>query len=55
MIIAGQKEAESETLSLRSRIHKSREGTYTHEEFAKLVQEQVTNRDLPDPEAKQED
>jgi threonyl-tRNA synthetase len=55
MIIAGQKEAESETLSLRSRIHKSREGTYTHDEFAKLVQEQVANRDLPDPEAKQED
>jgi len=53
MIIAGQKEAESETLSLRSRIHKSREGTYTHDEFAKLVREQVANRDLPDPEEKQ--
>ena len=48
MIVAGAKEAEEGTLSLRSRIHKSKEGTYSQDEFAKIVEEQIKNRDLPD-------
>ncbi len=48
MIVAGAKEAEEGTLSLRSRIHKSKEGTYSKDEFAKIVEEQIKNRDLPD-------
>ena len=48
MIVAGAKESEEGTLSLRSRIHKSKEGTYAHDEFAQLVQSQLANRELPD-------
>ena len=48
MLIAGQKEQEEKNVSLRSRTHKSKEGTYSQEEFLQLIQGQISNRDLPE-------
>ena len=48
MLIAGQKEQEENNVSLRSRTHKSKEGTYSQEDFLKLIQGQIQNRDLPE-------
>ena len=48
MLIAGQKEQEENNVSLRSRTHKSKEGTYSQQEFLQLIQGQISNRDLPE-------
>lgn len=48
MLIAGQKEQEENNVSLRSRTHKSKEGSYSQEEFLQLIKGQISNRDLPE-------
>lgn len=48
MLIAGQKEQEEQSVSLRSRTHKSKEGTYTQERFLTLLKGQIQNRELPE-------
>ena len=48
MVVAGEKEQEAQAVALRSRTHKSKEGTYSQDEFLKLLSGQIQNRDLPE-------
>jgi threonyl-tRNA synthetase len=48
MVVAGEKEQETNTVSLRSRTHKSKEGTYNQDDFFALLTGQIQNRDLPE-------